>query len=113
MTARIVTLQPAAYVDNLWSAPGNRVVEGTKLPYPFHVREDGSVELQDVWQGDPTAVVGFVSEPESRTLVHRWADVWPEPDRAVGLYVVTMNAEGAWATWPVAIETVKVGEVEA
>jgi hypothetical protein len=111
--ARVITLQPSAYVDNLWSAPGNRVVEGTRTPYPFHVREDGAVEQQDLWQGDPAAVVGFVSDPEARRIDTYWRDVWADPSRAVGLYVVTRNAEGAWATWPVAIETAEAGEVES
>lgn len=111
--ARVITLQPSDYVDNLWSAPGNRVVEGTRTPYPFHVAEDGTVERQDVWQGDPEAVIGFVANQGDRRLAAYWRDVWADPSRAVGLYVVTRDAEGTWATWPVAIESATAQEVEA
>jgi hypothetical protein len=105
IAVRYVTLQPAEVTDNLWSMPDGEVVEGKQLPYPFHVREDGTVARQDVWQGDPTAVVGFAPSPDARTLVARWADVWADPNLAVGRYVVTTNAEGTWSTWQVAIES--------
>jgi hypothetical protein len=108
---RIVTLQPSEVTDALWSMPDGEVVEGRKQPYPFHVDEDGRVLRQDVWQGDPTAVVGFTSSPEARTLAHRWADVWANPDLAAGTYVVTTTADGTWSTWEVAIESATAQDV--
>lgn len=99
-----VTLQPAAYTDNIW-AIGDELVEGTKLPYPFHVTEDGSIERQDFWRGDVYKVIGFTTSPERRRIDLYWPDVWMEPSKAVGMYLVTTDGAGTWSTHQTAIES--------
>lgn len=98
MTNTIITLQPAEGAD-------------LKLPYPFHVLADGDVTRQDVWQGEPARVVGFVTDPTSFDL-QPWSDYLADPQRAVGRYVVTEDADGSWCTRLTVIASVSVSVSE-
>lgn len=111
---KVITVQPAAYVDNLYEVGDGQLVEGRKLPYPFHVRaEDGHVERQDFWRGDPWRVIGFVNSPESTEITLWWREVAEEPDRAIGKYVVTQNKSRGMATHLTAVDSVTVSQVSS
>lgn len=105
--SRILTVQMSAYTDNLWGAESGEIAEGTRLPYPYYVNEAGEVQRQDFWNGTVAAVIGFTREPDRRAIDLYWADAWREPDRAIGMYIVTRNAAGQWATWPVAVQSME------
>jgi hypothetical protein len=101
--ARTITLQPSERVDN--------IVDGhamTQLPYPFHVSEDGSVQRQDFWRGNPAAVVGFQRDLRRQRVDVWWDEVVEDPQRAVGLYVVTTTDGGQMGVHLVAIGSVHV-----
>lgn len=98
-----ITLQPSAHVDNI--VDGH---EMTRLPYPFHVDEDGTVQRQDFWRGDPAAVVGFQRDLSVQRIDVWWDEVVADPQRAVGLYVVTVTAAGQMGVHLAAIASVAV-----
>lgn len=108
--SRVLTVQPSSYTDNLWGTADGEVVEGTRLPYPLHVTQDGSVLRQDFWRGDPARVVGFAARVDVHAIDLRWEEAWAEPSRAVGMYVVVMDAKGGWATWQTAVASVTEGD---
>lgn len=113
---KIITLQPAPVIDNLWAGKDGSLVEGTQLPYPFHVTEDGDVEDQEFWRGDPKAVVGFQDDVARQRVDLWWRDVVADPQRAVGKYPVMVqdkqNASGTnLYTYVIAIQSVEVREV--
>ncbi len=87
--ARIVTLQPAAHVDHI-TEDGTEL---TKLPYPFHVNVHGEIQRQDFWKGNPERVVGFVSDLHRQEVDLSWDEVYGDPQRAVGQYVITQDSE--------------------
>lgn len=104
----LITLQPAPVVDCI--TPDGR--ELTRLPYPFHVHEDGTVARQDFWRGDPAAVVGFQNRADVQHVDLWWADVVTDPRRAVGKYMVSSGPNGL-VTHLVAIESVRVHDIAA
>ena len=107
-TVSIVTLQPAPRTDHITE-------DGTELqqlPYPFHVDPSGAIERQDFWRGIAAAVVGFVADPYRQEVDRYWEEVRDDPQQVVGMYVVTADGEGGMGTWPIAIDTVTVTEVE-
>jgi hypothetical protein len=69
------------------------------LPYPFHVNEHGEVQRQDFWRGKVWRVVGFADKPEPGIIKLIWSQVWKEPDKAIGTYVVTSDEAGEWSVW--------------
>lgn len=109
MTSKIITLQPAAGTDQITE-------DGTELqqlPYPFHVlAEDGSIERQDFWQGNPLRVIGFAARLDREQVDLWWRDVARDPQRAVGMYVVTQDSRGGMAVHLSAIAKVEVHEVD-
>lgn len=101
----IITLQPAPNVDHITDDG----TELTRLPYPFHVRaDDGGIERQDFWQGSVARVVGFVADLNRQEVDLWWRDAAKDPQRAVGMYVITQDDKGDMATQMTAISTVKV-----
>lgn len=108
---RVLSVQQSGVVDNLWGVEGGEVVEGVQQPYPLHVTEGGEVLRQDFWKGDPARVIGFAARVDVRSIDLYWSDAWTEPERAVGMYPVTADAEGGWATLTVAVEAVTPQEV--
>lgn len=107
-TKKIITLQPAAGTDQITE-------DGTELqqlPYPFHVfAEDGSIDRQDFWMGDPLRVIGFAEKLDRRQIDLRWRDAARNPQRAVGMYVVTQDQSGGMAVHLSAIAKVEVHEL--
>lgn len=103
--SRIFTLQPAPIVDGI--APDGS--EMTRLPYPFHCDEDGAVDRQDFWRGDPLRVLGFQKRLDVQRVDLHWADfVKGDPQRAVNMYAVTQDYKGGIASQTVAIAQVDV-----
>jgi hypothetical protein len=103
---KIVTLQPSAVTDQITE-------DGTELqqlPYPFHVRQDGLLD-GDFWRTQAVAAVGFQADSVVPRIDLLWRDAVSDPERAVGMYLVTRDAEGGWATWEIAIQAVTVTEV--
>lgn len=86
----MIKLQPSPRVDHI-TADGH---EMTQLPYPFYVAEDGSIDRQDFWRGNPAAVVGFQKDLAVQQVDLWWDDVVQDPQRAVGMYVVTTGKTG-------------------
>lgn len=95
------TLQPAAYVDNIYPDPVKGIVEGERLPYPFHVDEAGNVDRQDFWRGEPLAIIGFQADPDVQQVDLHWRDFLKAPQAAVGMLVVGVDGKGGMATYNV------------
>lgn len=110
MTRRVLTVQPSSFVDNLWGMEDGTVVEGTRLPYPLHVLEDGLVLRQDFWKGDPWRVAGFARRVDVHRLDLTWEQAWAEPELAIGMYMVTSNKRGGMGTWQLAIQSITEAE---
>jgi len=102
---KIIRLQPSAYVDQIRGGH-----EMTKLPYPFYVAEDGSIGRQDFWKGRFVRVVGFAADLHVEEINLWWSEAVRDPQRAVGMYVVTADYEEAFETHPTAVERVEVIE---
>lgn len=100
---KLIRLQPSEFVDNIRDGH-----EMTKLPYPFFVSEDGVIGSQDFWKGDPARVIGFQKDLAVQQIDLWWSDVVEDPQQAVGMYLVTSNAEGTWGTHSMAISDVSV-----
>lgn len=99
----VIRLQRSEFID--------QIVDGhemTKLPYPFFVEEDGTVQGQDFWKGDPQKVLGFQKDLAVQQIDLWWEDAVRNPKDAVGMYAVTMDAEGAIGVHIQAIDDVTV-----
>lgn len=107
---KIITIQPAAFVDNVWAGKDGSIVEGKKLPYPFHVNEDGTVESQDFWRGDPAAVIGFQNVADVQKVDLWWADAVANPMEITGKFPVMVTDKGKIYTYTLAIESISVRE---
>lgn len=118
-TRRIITIQPEPVVDNMWvdDNPNAKspIIFGEQTPYPIHIAEDGKVEDQDFWQGDPFAIVGFQKEEDVQKVDLWWADVVNNPESAVGMFPVFVQRKDKQGTglytYTVKVESVSVREV--
>jgi hypothetical protein len=100
---KIMMFQPSEFVD--------QIVDGhemTKLPYPYYVHVDGTIGRQDFWRGDPIRVVGFVADSARQEVDLWWTEAEKDPHQALGMYLITADAEEIWSTHETAISTVKV-----
>lgn len=111
--SRTITIQPEAFTDNVWVGKTGEIVEGKKLPYPFHIAEDGKVLRQEFWNGDPSGIVGFQRDVEVQKVDLWWADAAKNPEQAVGMFPVFTQTGGTLYTYTVAIESVSVHEETA
>ena len=100
----LICLQPAPSTDHI-TADG---AELTRLPYPFFVREDGMIERQDVWNGNPLRAVGFVADLARQDIDLAWEDAVEDPAQTVGMYLITENSSGGYATHTTAISEATV-----
>lgn len=103
---RVIKLQPAEFIDNI--SDGGHV--GTKLPYPFYVNEAGEVANQEFWRGDPLRVVGFQRDLARHEVDLWWNDAFADPERCVGMYLVTADNRGGMGVHQTAIASVEVLE---
>jgi hypothetical protein len=93
---RMLVLQPSPRTDHI-TEDGQELQQ---VPYPIYANEKGVGMLgaKDV------RVVGFQRRLDVQRLDVHWDEVWADPDRAVGLYVV-LDQDGQWATEVAAIES--------
>ncbi|KKN18190.1 hypothetical protein LCGC14_0958260 [marine sediment metagenome] len=84
--------------------------EDFKLPYPFHISEDGSVGRQDFWKGKPQRLLGFNNKPEAGDIKLFGAEFRKNPKLAIGMYPVFKNKGGGWVTHTIPIESVRVNK---
>jgi hypothetical protein len=83
---KIIKLQPSAKIDGL-TADGQ---EMTQLPYPFYVKEDGSLfDPTGFWKGHVDRVVGFQRDSAKQQVDLWWDHAVKDPQKAVGMYLVT------------------------
>lgn len=80
-------------------------------PYPFDVRSDNFRVLgQDLWQGDPYTLIGFVGDFDRQDVdvIASEAHLDTEAGRAAvaGMYLVTANRFGSFSSWGHPIELV-------
>lgn len=93
------TLQPREFTDNIYPDPVHGLVEGTKLPYPYHCDPDGNVQRQDFWRGDPLRIIGFQADYEVQRVDLWWNQFVQAPQAAVGMFIVGENDSGGYATY--------------
>lgn len=98
---RLTRIQPAARPDAI-SADGH---VGYQLPYPFYVADDGKIQNQELWNGTPLAVIGFQKDLAVQTIDVWWREVVDNPEKAVGLYLVTTDKDGTWGVHSTAVES--------
>lgn len=102
MTIRI---QPHARIDNI-TDDGHAM---TQLPYPLFVNEaDGSVQRQDFWQGKVLRVVGFQKDLARHEIDLWWSEAAKDPQRAVGMYIVTTDKDGGMGVHDTAVREAEV-----
>lgn len=107
---KIIKLQPADFVDNLWDDGKGGFHEGRKLPYPFYVHENGDIDgKDDFWKGHAEAVIGFQKDLAVQKIDLWWEEAFADPEKAVGMYVVTA-AGGGMGTHQTAIASVETLE---
>lgn len=99
---RVLRVQPAPRIDNL-TADGREL---TQLPYPLFVSEDGSVGRQDFWDGRILRVVGFMRDLAVQQVDLYWKDAYADPQAAVGMYVVAVDASGGMFNLDTAVESI-------
>lgn len=95
-------IQPAAYTDQI--KDGHQM---TKLPYPFYADEDGTIGQQDLWQGDPSRVIGFQRDLAKNQIDLWWADAVKNTDQVVGMYLVTEDKAGHYGVHQTAITSIE------
>lgn len=96
-------IQNAPQIDQL-TADGHTL---TKLPRPFFVDPDGHVGLQDFWQGDPARVIGFQKDLAVQQIDLWWRDAVQDPQRALGMYLVTADSKGHFGAHLTAVDGIE------
>lgn len=105
MADQIIRIQPSEFTDQV-SDEGHQM---TKLPYPFYVNaSDGTVNLQEFWKGDPYRVVGFQTDLARHEIDLRWEDAAKDPQKAVGMYLVTADSRGGYGVHTTAVQSMDV-----
>lgn len=95
--SKVIRIQPAERSD-------------MKLPYPFFIESDGSVQRQDFWKGKPLKLIGFDINPSDHGMSGKSIDLSDfivDPQRAVGMYPIFEHADGNWFTYDDAISSVQ------
>jgi hypothetical protein len=110
---KLIQIQPEPVIDNIWGLREGKIAFGERVPYPFAVKENGEVDGQDFWRGDPAAVLGFQNDEEVQRIDVWWSDVVSDPELAVGKFPVMIEESGNIYTYTVKIESVQVFEVPA
>lgn len=99
----MIKLQPAPETDNI--VDGHEL---TKLPYPFFVTDEGKIDQQDLWQGDPYRAIGFQKDLAVHMIDLWWTDAIKDVGQVVGMYLVTSNSSGKWGVHRTAISSAEV-----
>lgn len=68
------------------------------VPYPYYITENGDVDRQDFWKGDPSALVGFQNDINVQQVDLLREDWWNNPHDAIGRHPVFVDDKGhLWA----------------
>lgn len=59
---------------------------------PWIIRENGDVEQQHIWKGNPIALVGFQKRLDVKELNLPFENWWADPQQAVNMYPVFLDA---------------------
>lgn len=104
---KIYRIQFAPATDNIVDG-----MELTKLPYPFFIREDGKVQNQDLWKGDPYRVLGFQFDLARQQIDFDWRGYVNVglPEMVKGRYLVTQDVKGGIGVHTHAIDSIEVWE---
>jgi hypothetical protein len=106
---RTLRLQPSEFTDYI-TGDGHEL---TKLPYPFYVFQTGRVGLQGFWHGRVKRAIGFQADLAKHVIDLHWQDAWSDPEKTVGMYLVTADASGTWSVHPTAIASATMSEQSA
>lgn len=101
-----LTIQPAPRVDHI-TEDGTEL---TQLPYPFHAGKDGVIQRQEFWEGKPLRVLGFSRDLAKQQINLWWPEAWTDPERAIGMYVVTENADHSMQVTVTAVDSMTKGQ---
>jgi hypothetical protein len=77
------------------------------LPYPYYITEDGSVDRQDFWKGEPSRLMGFQKDPDVQH-VDILAEDWLKDDDidVTGMFPVFVDEGGTmWRHQMPVVET--------
>lgn len=96
------TIQPAPHVDHITDDG----TELTKLPYPYHTDQDGNIQRQDFWKGDPLRVIGFQKDLAVQQIDLRWKDALEDIQQAVGMYLVTADKKDDYSSHNTAVASI-------
>lgn len=77
------------------------------LPYPYFINEEGGVQNQSFWNGEPSLLIGFAL-PRQQVIEFTFSEFWKKPSRAIGLFPVFKHADDTWHTYADRIESVTV-----
>lgn len=75
-------------------------------PYPYFIEPNGDVARQDVWQGDPAALIGFQRREDVQTVDLTNEEFQADPQRAVGMFPVFVTAGGVLFVYTLPINSV-------
>jgi hypothetical protein len=96
-------IQPEDRVDGMSVEHGARY----QRPWPVGAYADGSVlGADDQWCGKVTRVIGFQADLARKQIDLSWSDFLLEPQKAVGMYLVTSDSEGTWGVHDTAVESI-------
>lgn len=83
-------------------------------PWPVIGMADGSVwGAYDHWCGKVTRVIGFQADLSQRTIDLDWSGFLLDPQKAIGMYLVTSDKDGTWGVHDTAVESVTEMEVQS
>jgi hypothetical protein len=86
--ADLFMIQTAHFIDGL--TPDGQAMG--KLPHPVFATADGKVKGRE----DAVQVIGFQSKLEVQNIDLWWRKAVQNPEKAVGMYLVTANKQGTW-----------------
>jgi hypothetical protein len=76
-------------------------------PYCYYILPDGVVGRQDRWKGKPYQLAGFTSPDNPFEVELLCQDFLADPERAIGLCAVFIDAPGGTATLDIPIAEVE------
>jgi hypothetical protein len=100
-------LQEAPQTDNI-TEDGH---VGAKLPWPVVADEEGTVVVPSSLLG-MAGVVGFQRDLAVMHIDLLWKDAFADPQKTVGMYLVSSNTEGNWGVSLSAVDHVEVLQLD-
>jgi hypothetical protein len=97
----VFKIQPAPRIDMI-TDDGH---VGTQLPYPIHADNKGGVVFLEIHGGQVVRIIGFQKDLAIHRIDLSWGDAQKNPDRVVGMYLVSSDGNGDWGVHDTAVET--------